>query len=431
MSGLPAYLAETALGLAVFYGLHRVLLRHDTHFRLNRLYLVGSLLAAHLVPLVPVPSPFRREAEVLLVPELADVGTVAAVSWAWTDALFALYFLGAGTVVLRLSWHLFQLARLLRRGEVADCGGQRVVLVDDDVPPFSFLGMIFVHRPPDGRRDALAQVIAHEATHVRQHHSLDILLVQAAAAFQWFNPFVWLYRDALRDVHEYLADRDVLARGHDPAIYTRVLLDQHFGGPTLEFAHQLRHSQIRRRLDMMTRQSGPWAACRYLLALPVLAMLVFACAEPQAATPGSGVAMVADRTLPDYAQAEVKQAKPDQATDEEKKAAQLELKKKYTALLKEYETTTDPERKKLLGQKIAQFEQTYGMKTMKVDLSDPVAVEEVITKLSAKMKAIEQKSNETTDPEIQAKIRQDLDGLSKKIQELKAVLAQLQAAKPK
>ena len=68
---------------------------------------------------------------------------------------------------------------------------------------------------------------------------------------------------------------------------------------------------------------------------------------------------------------------------------------------------------------------------MKVDLSDPVAVEEVITKISAKMKALELKSNETTDPEVQAKIRQELENLGKKSQELKAVLAQLQAGKPK
>jgi len=431
MNGLGTYLIESAAALAVFYLLHWACFRHDSHLRLHRLYLVGSLALAHLVPLVPVPSPFRYESDVAVGSGLVDEGTGSVAAADWTDALLALYFLGAAVVVLRLSWNLFQLGRLLRRGQVADCGGQRVVFVEDDMPPFSFLGLIFVRRPADGCGDALAHVIAHEGTHVRQCHSLDILLVQAAATVQWFNPFVWLYREALRDVHEYLADREVLARGHDPSAYTRVLLDQHFGGPTLEFAHHLGHSQIRRRLHMMTRQSRPWAACRYLLALPVLALLVFAFAEPQAVAFNSASAAVSDRALPELAQAEVKQVKADEAKTAEKKAAEVELKKKYTALLKEYEAETNPERKKLLGEKVAKFEQTYGVKTMKVDLSDPVAVEEVITKISAKMKALELKSNETTDPEVQAKIRQELENLGKKSQELKAVLAQLQAGKPK
>ena len=135
----------------MFYLLHWACFRHDTHLRLNRLYLVGSLALAHLVPLVPVPSPFRYEPAVAVVSGLVDEGTVPRRGIGLdSDALLALYFLGAAAVVLRLSWNLVQLERLLRRGQVADCGGQRVVFVEDDVPPFSFLGLIFVRRPQDG-----------------------------------------------------------------------------------------------------------------------------------------------------------------------------------------------------------------------------------------------------------------------------------------
>jgi hypothetical protein len=360
-----------------------------------------------------------------------EFGPSPAVAWAWTDLLLAVYFLGAAVVVFRLSWHGLQLARLLRQAHVVHWDGQRVVLLDDDVPPFSFLGLVFVRRPAeDGGGDALAHVIAHERTHVRQFHSLDIVLVQAATALQWFNPFVWAYREALRDVHEYLADRAVLAGGHDTATYARALLAQHFGGATLEFAHHFRHSQLRRRLDMMTRQSGSWSVWMYLLALPVLAVLMFTYAEPRAAAAG-GSPMVLEGTLPDYAQEAARQTVADDAKAAEKKAAEIELKKKYTALLKEYDATTDPDRKKALGEKIAQFEQTHGIKTMKVDLSDPASVEGALGKMSAKMKALELKSRETTDPEVQAKITQELENLARKAQDLKARLAELQAGKPK
>ena len=427
MTGLWTYPGEAAVALTVLYGLHWVCFRRETHLSLNRAYLVGALVLAHVIPIVPVPSPFGRPVDATGPSVLADVAAIPAATWAWTDALLAVYFAGAAVVVFRLAWHLIQLARLLWRGQVADCAGDRVVFVEDAVAPFSFLGLIFVCRPPDGRYEELAHIITHERTHVRQLHSLDILLVQAAAALQWFNPFVWRYRDALRDVHEYLADREVLVRGHDPVAYARALLDQHFGGSTLEFAHQFRHSQLRRRLDMLTRTSRSWSAWTYLLAAPVLAVLVFVYAEPQAA--GSG--MVVSESLPEYVQADVKTTGGQGTPAAEKKAAEFELQKKHAALVKEYEAATDPEQKKALGEKVKQFEKTHGIGVARVDLSDPAAVEDVIAKVSAKMKALEHKSRETADPDVQAKIQQTLQELAKKNEELKATLAQLQAARQK
>ncbi|HEY3383451.1 MAG TPA: M56 family metallopeptidase [Vicinamibacterales bacterium] len=100
-----------------------------------------------------------------------------------------------------------------------------------------------------GDEQVLGQVVAHERTHIRQGHSPDILLIQCAAIGQWFNPFIWLYKTALRELHEYLADRGVLAQGFDsysrgcrdasslwhrtgPRSASRQLIDKHFDGGT-------------------------------------------------------------------------------------------------------------------------------------------------------------------------------------------------------
>ncbi len=60
MTGLLWYLAETGAALGLFYGLYRLALKNDTHFQTTRLYLLASLVAAHLLPLVRVTSPFRQ-----------------------------------------------------------------------------------------------------------------------------------------------------------------------------------------------------------------------------------------------------------------------------------------------------------------------------------------------------------------------------------
>lgn len=54
------------------------------------------------------------------------------------------------------------------------------------------------------------EILIHEQTHVRELHSLDIILVQLVILLCWFNPFSWLIRSEIRMNHEYLADKQVV-----------------------------------------------------------------------------------------------------------------------------------------------------------------------------------------------------------------------------
>jgi hypothetical protein len=426
MTGLLWYLAETGAALAVFYGVCRLALKNDSHFQACRLYLLASLVAAHVLPLVRVTSPFRR----VVVPAgfLADLdATMASASgWSWQQALIWVYAAGAAFVFLRLAWHLWRLLRVARRHPVAYRDGVRVVYVDEDCPPFSFFRTAFVHRPTAGDEQALDQVVAHERTHIRQGHSLDIMLIQLAAIAQWFNPFIWLYKTALRELHEYLADREVLAQGFDPFTYRRILFEQHLGARSFEFAHHLRHSQIKRRLAMMTRRSGPWTVLTYLLALPAVGLLVLAFAEPQV--------LVAQGPKPAESAAVKADAKKAQADETkvvviDKKKLEAEYKAKMESLKADHAAASDPETKKALEDKMLKLRQKYTQGMQSADLSDPVMVEKMLADLSKKLEQLETKRTEITDPVQLEKFQQELDNLSKKREVLKARLAELKGAR--
>ena len=122
-------------------------------------------------------SPFRQ----VVVPAGAlgdlDAAVATAGGWDWQQALLWLYAAGAALVFLRLAWHLAHLVLIARRHPVVHRDGVRVVYVDEDCPPFSFFRTAFVHRPAEGDEQVLDQVVAHERTHIRQGHSLDILLI--------------------------------------------------------------------------------------------------------------------------------------------------------------------------------------------------------------------------------------------------------------
>ena len=343
-----------------------------------------------------------------------------------SSALLWLYAAGAAFVFLRLAWHLAHLLLIARRHPVVHRDGVRVVYVEEDCPPFSFFRTAFVHRPAEGDEQVLDQVVAHERTHIRQGHSLDILLIHVAAVAQWFNPFIWLYKHSLRELHEYLADREVLAQGFDPFTYKQILFEQHLGARSFEFAHHLRQSQIKRRLAMMTRRSGRWTAFKYLLALPALGLLVVAFAEPQV-TMAQGAKTPGTVTV---APAEAKKAQADEAKAIELKKKEMEYQKKMVALEQAYEATSDPAEKKAIKEKMMELRENFPQtKKMTIDFSDPVSVEKALKKVTQTIEVMSAKSQEITDPVEKEKFQQELDQLAKMQQELKLRLAQLRAGK--
>lgn len=70
----------------------------------------------------------------------------------------------------------------------------------------------------------LNEILIHEQTHVREFHSLDIILAQLIILLCWFNPFSWLIRSEIRMNHEYLADKQVVMSGYDKKSYQYHLL---------------------------------------------------------------------------------------------------------------------------------------------------------------------------------------------------------------
>jgi TonB family protein len=125
--------------------------------------------------------------------------------------------------------------------------------------------------------EQIEAIVAHEQVHWRQLHSADLLLAELLTIFQWFNPFVWLYRKSLETVHEYLADEGVLRKGYEPVNYQNLLLVQASGVSAFGFANHFNHSLIKTRIIMMTKdKSRRRSQLKVLLALPLTLLLVAA-----------------------------------------------------------------------------------------------------------------------------------------------------------
>jgi len=282
MADPAAYLIRSGATLALFYAFYWLVLRRETFFALNRAYLLGAAVLSLGLPLLRVPSPFVRT--VVYSPALpVSVDTAAAAapsqSIGLPDILSVVYLAGAGLFLLLFLVRLGRLALLVGRCGCVRHHGLKVVLCGHPGESFSFFKFVFLNKSHVPEAD-MDRVLTHELAHVRQLHSFDIIFSELLTVIQWFNPFVWPYKSSLRETHEYLADRAVIAQGCGLARYQLLIVEQHVGGQLLELASSFRTSQIKRRIVMLSRQETKGLArWKPLLALPLALALVLVFAE--------------------------------------------------------------------------------------------------------------------------------------------------------
>ncbi|MFC7666346.1 M56 family metallopeptidase [Hymenobacter humi] len=269
MSPILLYLMKANGALLLFALAYFGLLRRLTFFSLNRFYLLFALLFSAVYPALPMPALFPAEAALpgafVLVETTAAQSAVVASSVApavdWEAVGLVLYAGGAAVLLARLLVQLLSLW-LRRSSRPSTVLGQPIRALAGAVSPFSFWRTIYLN-PLQHPGAELAAVLHHEQVHVRQWHTLDVLLAQVALALAWLNPAAWLLRRALLNNLEYLADHAALQTGLDRQAYQYSLLrlSQGVAGPSL--VSHFTFPTLKNRVAMMNTphssagQAGP------------------------------------------------------------------------------------------------------------------------------------------------------------------------------
>ncbi len=284
-------LAEASLAMALFYATYHFLLRGESFIRANRVYLLGALWMSVCLALFP----FRYTVEVggmaanpaglqLLagggLTETAAAPGAKGAPGILSTLLLWVYLGGVAAVLARLAFQTAGIAGVIYQSGISRYGRFRIVRNNRYPMPFSFFGLIF-YNPALYDGEELTEILAHEEVHIRERHWADLLTAELFTAVFWFNPFVWWLERAIRQNHEYLADRGVLAQGHPAGRYQALLINQLMGAPVMGFTHPLHYGLNANRFKMMTQSKTPKKrAMRLMWALPIVALLSAAFARP-------------------------------------------------------------------------------------------------------------------------------------------------------
>ena len=276
MNSFFPYLLESSAILLLLFLFYFLVLRQKADPAVNRFFLLFSLFFALIVPALSIPLLLGESSESgsflqpasqawNLLPELIiKGGTANTTEEAELNATSLLPYAGylylAGVLLSLLLtasriWKLGSLIRQLPFHYPEDIKEYKISPTGGKLPTFSFLHYIFWDDTANLKEEEAQLILRHELAHVRQHHSLDNLLLELLIALFWWNPLIYAYRYFLRQVHEHLADRYALNEA-EPESYFSLMVRQTLRQANIPLVSQFFQHNTLNRIRMLQTKSS-------------------------------------------------------------------------------------------------------------------------------------------------------------------------------
>jgi len=314
-----AYLIVSSVCISLFYLFYRLFLHKDTEFRVVRIYLISAAIFSFILPftnlsvnldlpsvgtaeyfvnqigdntelkaenidvnpIITAPSQALKSESILQNSESISPSSGNTISWAGIILLICL--LGSIFLMVRLIQQIVVICLCFYRSDKIKDNSIFIIRNSTFDHPFSFFNWIFI---PDKIKPGkeMNDIIQHEKIHSRQWHSADMLIAEVLIAIMWFNPLIWMMKNSVQLIHEYLADRGALDKGLDKVFYQTLLVNQVAEGRLIPLSSCFNHSIIKKRITMMSKtKSNRITKLKLIGIIPVIILLLLgiACAKTQ------------------------------------------------------------------------------------------------------------------------------------------------------
>lgn len=279
MSEFLLYTIKVSICTGLFYLVYFFILRNLTFFRWNRGFLLISLTVSILIPLINIRLGPKTKTGIsnfissLQVYYHENVGArpsskeTSGMNLSWT--LDLIYVSGVLLTFLGLVLSVLIIINAYRKKAFQKIGSIRIVKGQGKINNCSFLDTIFAD-PVSMSPDAFSQVIKHESCHILLKHTHDKLFVRFVQVLLWYNPFIYLYKKSLEEIHEFEAD-DLLVKNADKGKYAQFLLNFATGN-NISLVHYFSKRPLKTRIKMLfALRSDKSKKLSYLACLPILA----------------------------------------------------------------------------------------------------------------------------------------------------------------
>lgn len=261
------YIIKSILCSVLFIAVYYLLLEKEKIHSFKRGYLLSTLLLSLFIPLITLEigqselvgqishvreyvilnAPFSGEQSQLASTRVEN--TVTDFSWS-TLALIG-YGIVTAVLLVRIFKNFSSILSDVNTKSTQPYREAMLVVHEKHVIPYSFLNYIFIS-PQDIDNK---QILLHELTHVRQKHTLDILLIEFIHCMMWFNPAILFYKKSIRLNHEFLAD-DTVIKNYSTVDYQEILFQKTQASRGLSLISSFNYSATKMRFIMMTKSKN-------------------------------------------------------------------------------------------------------------------------------------------------------------------------------
>lgn len=297
------YLIKSGLILIILLAVYHLWLEKEKMHKFNRFYLLSSLVFSLTVPLLNLEfqaQPFKaievQEWDSLIAQPIASMMNpvkTSPVNQPFTYTIFLIvYSTVAFTLLIRFSLSLIRILSTAAHSTRKKTQMGTLVLLKEKIVPHSFMQFTFLSEEEYLQNKVESEVLAHEFAHIKQKHSIDVLLIEILRIIFWFNPVLVFYKKAIQLNHEFLADEAVINAAYDISAYQYLLLRK-ARLQTVVLASNLNYSITKQRIQMMKKQTSKTRKMiKGFSLIPVAALLVIAFCNQLSAQGQSVVAAI-------------------------------------------------------------------------------------------------------------------------------------------
>ena len=304
MGSFVIYILEWALCLSAFLLLYKMCFSGSTFHRFNRLFLLGSVIVAALLPMIHITTNEEMEpiAEVcrLNTGALEPLSVVETIQMQVAETQEQLSTFNSqlstgqkiflAVALTYLIYILIQVVGWMRsfvkmllflRGKRTRRVGRwiRLVVHNEEYGPFSWMNYMVISDKENGfaRRAGMR----HELSHIVLMHHLDLVFLLLCTLV---NPVCWFIMKEIKVVHEYEADDEVINHYHiQSRDYQRLLVLRTVGAEAYALASSF-NLNIKKRIMMMKKKQSTWWRMMWIaVTLPLVGIALTAFSKPKEA----------------------------------------------------------------------------------------------------------------------------------------------------
>ncbi|MEN2415929.1 M56 family metallopeptidase [Flavobacterium mesophilum] len=290
MEALFTFIIKSGGLIAMFYFAYYFLLRKETFFSSNRYFLLAGLITSVVLPFViytkiiwvdPAPIVYTPAVEtVALNSHYVSHYTPQVIEEEpfeinWNLVSLAIYAIGFASFMLKFAIDFYSLNSVLKGKSIKQQEDFKFVDVSENIAPFSYFDYI-VYNSSLYSESELQSILEHEKVHSDQNHTVDVIISRIFCILFWFNPIIWLYKKAILQNLEFIADNEASKKLSDKKAYQYTLLKITTHETCVAITNHFYQSLIKKRIVMLNKnQSKKWNYWKYYAVIPALAAFVF------------------------------------------------------------------------------------------------------------------------------------------------------------